>query len=168
MTPASILAGSAIIALGLYFGLRARAPAAALPSSPPAQIPSAEPSSSAAPVSSESAPPPKGADAPAPAVSVRPRSIAQADAAKAIESLRQTIKIRCFDPHKNDPGAPASVKFSYSGGFDAQGVEVARGLSDTRGAFFAPVSKCARELPMDLKIPPPGANISVEIPFEVP
>jgi hypothetical protein len=116
----------------------------------------------------ESVPPPKGVDAPAPAASVRPRAVAQADAAKAIESLRQTIKTRCFDPHKNDPGAPATVKLTYSGVFDGQGVEIARGLSDTRGAYFAPVSKCARELPLDLKIPPPGANIQVEIPFEVP
>jgi len=168
MTPASILVGAAIIALGLYFGLRARAPATTAPSAPSPTSPSAEPSGSAAPVSSESARPPKSADAPAPVVSVQPRSVAQADAAKAIESLRQTIKLRCFDPHKSDPGAPPSVKFTYSGGFDAQGVEVARGISDMRGAFFAPVSKCARELPMDLKIPPPGANVSVEIPFEVP
>jgi hypothetical protein len=168
LTPASILVGSGIIALGLYFGLRARAPTAISPgaASPPSR--SAEPSASDAPPSSESAAPPKRADAPAPPASVRPRSVAEADAAKAIESLRQTIKTRCFEPHKNDPGAPKSVKLNYSGGFDAQGVEVARGLSDTRGAYFAPVSKCARELPMDLKIPAPGVSISVEIPFEVP
>ncbi len=164
-TPIAILVGSAMIALGLYFGLRERLPgdapvgATASASSVAASV---TPSAAAPPVLEKTAPPVAAAP------SIEPRTLAEADAQKAVASLGQTIRTQCFDPHKSDPGAPRSVKFTYSGGFDANGVEIARALSEDRAARLPAISQCARELPMTLRIAPPGTNVNVTLVIEVP
>jgi hypothetical protein len=163
MLPLSILGGALIISVGLYLGLSSRA-APPTPATSAVQSPTGT-ATTAAPT----ADPYRAPDAPPqPASSVRPISASQAEAEKAIASLRKEITDHCWAPHKGDDGIPKKLKFIYSGSFDATGIEVARGLSEERGAVWGPVSTCARDLKMNLKIPAPGTVLNVTIPFEVP
>lgn len=161
-TPISIVVGSALIGLGLFFGLRERTVSA--PGAP--LVPSASPSTSASQGAPGSATPSaemRDADPP-PAAS----AAIDAEVKKATRALAKTLGDRCYAPHANDKEIPKHIVVTYSGSFDAKGFEVGRGFSETREGAYGPFSKCIRELPMDLRIAPPGKAISVVVPLELP
>lgn len=166
-TPHAIFAGSIVIAVGLYFGLRRDSPPPALPPPAPTTSSTAAPASSVSPAAPPLPPsvvPPVAVTAP----SARAQPTIDADVAEAIERLKQRTVKECWRPHAGEPGMPPKVKFIYSGSFDPSGVEVARGISDDRAANSPKVSACVRAFKMDLTIPPPGAYQNVNVPFEVP
>lgn len=171
-TPHAILAGSVVIAIGLYLGLRREPPpresmsAPASTTTPPTSSdggPSAAPQPSVAPLPSALPTP-----TPSLAPSARAQTTIDADVAHAIETLKQRVVRECWTPHVGEPGMPPKLKFVYSGSFDPSGVEVARGISEDRVAQSAKVAACLRGFKMDLAIPPPGAYQNVNVPFEVP
>ncbi len=165
-TPIAIIIAGALVGAGLYFGTRTNAPDApsATPSSTPPAVTSPLAPASQNPVTQplnvaplQPAPPPG-----------MPQDQVDAEVGKAIEGLRQRIIHDCYEPHKNDAGIPKKMTLGYSGGFDPNGVENARGLSDDRPTFFQPVSDCARKLPMDMKIATPGHTVSITQQMQFP
>ncbi len=158
-TPLSILGGSAIIALGIYFGLRER-PVIVGTTGASSSASAASPSASAAPTGS--------AVATTSAPAVAPSAVVDGEVKKATSALAKTMSERCYAPHANDKEIPKHIHIIYSGTFDAAGKEVARGISDSREDAYPPVSRCLRELPMDLAIAPPGRSVNVIEALELP
>lgn len=170
-TPLSILVGSAVVAAGLYLGLRERS----RDRDPSLDARAIVPSSASPPVPTPGTktvddPVVEGSTVPS---SVAPVSSAPSDAAtdaevgKAMGVLRGDIQKLCWAPHRGDKGAPKKLQFSYTGVFDAKGSEVGRAISDVREAFFSPVSECVRALPMNLRIAAPGRYINVTQTLEI-
>jgi len=144
----SILLGSAIIGAALYLGLRSPPPppAPSLPAS--AIVPAAPaPTEAAAPISHEQV---------------------EAQAAKALDAQKPTLRERCWDPaHKKKPTLP-KAEFVFEMVFDGKtGQEIARGIREAQGTP-PDVAICLRDQPMGLRIDPPGKSVKVEIPFTLP
>src|SRR5262245_55948606 len=114
-TPTAILIGSVIIAAGLFFGLRERAPA------PPPAAPSG--TTVAAPQQ-----PPQQAPAPPPAPPAVPREQVAKQVALALEKHRALLIEKCWKPSVEKQPTPASAKVTFNFTFDASGTMLARGL----------------------------------------
>jgi hypothetical protein len=160
----SVLLGSVVIALGLYFGLRASStaapyagPAHAAPGSAAPALPRGE----ALPRPAESGPAERGPPAPGTSVS--------ADAAAALAAMHGELKKKCWEPAIAAQPAPARSKYLVSLSFDKDGREVGRGISEIRDADSRPdVATCLRGVVAPLKISPPQQFVTVEIPLAFP
>jgi hypothetical protein len=148
---AAILAGSGLIALGLYLGLRARAPAAPRPT-PPA-VPSV-------PVKVPVKPPP-----PSPAEMT---ARVQRDAVAALDAQRATLIDACWTPIVAKAPDPPSASFVLVVSFDPQGHENGRGVTEPRGTSRHDVAVCLGEQPFSLAVPAPGMQVTVELPITLP
>ena len=163
--PLSILVGSLIVATGAYLGLREHATASPLssPTSPTASLTPFPTGTALEPFI------PSASARVAPSALPAPSNVETgAEVKKAVEDLRKQIVKSCWVPHEHDKEIPKHLKLIYSGAFDAAGNEIGRGLSDSREAYYLPLSTCARSLPMNLRIAAPGKNISVAEPIEIP
>ena len=161
--PLSILGASVIIALGIYFGLRAR------PLPPPSAPVVASRQPPTVVVREVPVRPPERAEQSTPVLAPQTSKQAQIEAENAVDTtLVQQIASECYAPHANDPDLPAHLELVYDGAFDANGVEIARAISDVRGNVSVAVSQCARKLQLDLRIPPPGQPIHVNRTITVP
>lgn len=194
ITPLSILAGSVIVALGLYFGLRAApqprepapqetarradAPARSRPESPFAdrerrrvfddEMPEDEPTEAAAEAAQ---PPPIAASRPGPAGTPaaetrEPTRVEQASA-EAFESVRSEVR-ECWNSLPDDPEAPSSVALDLSLSYDAEGNLIASGVSENREARRDGLAQCLGPIVHGLRIPAPGSNTSVQVRVTVP
>lgn len=162
LLPASILAGCGVIAAGLYLGLRASQPAAPPASSRP--LDSAPAATSVAPPSAQAAPPPARVDADA----VQKR-VQEAAAAAIEKEKREKYLPQCWVPALEENPQPPTSKHFFVLGFDAEGRESVRGLSDIRGESRAEVGACVQRVPMGIRIsPPPGIPVNVQVPLEFP
>lgn len=139
--PVAILIGCGMIAGGLAVGLRGGSEA------PPPEV-----------VAPEAPRPPRPAEAPA----VRSLAVVTADAIAALEYQRMTLRSRCPPA----PGQRFGVLLNVT--FDAQGVEVMRGLSEERGNSLPELTRCVTDKLTPLRVPPPGAMVRVEIPLALP
>ena len=150
-TPVAIVAAGALIGLGLYLG-RARAPAG------DGVVEHA--SSAAAQVN----PRPVGP----PTFTTVPQSQVAAEAARALEAQRAALVERCWNPlARSRPTAkPYRCVFTFT--FDAGGEQLARGVAEDRANERSELGGCVSSALTSLKIPPPGANTSVEVPFTLP
>jgi hypothetical protein len=103
-----------------------------------------------------------------------PAAIAQAVVARAteqardqIESLRAQIVSRCW-PAGGLPGGRSSATLSFNVAFDAQGREIARGISEQRRAPAGEFARCLRKMEAPLSISPPGTNVGVSFAVTFP
>lgn len=141
---AAILAGSALIAAALYFGLRARA---------------VEPHAAAEPT-----PAPREQPADPTALAAR----AQANAARALDAIRPRLLAECWAPSRAAAADPPRVRYLLDVTFDAGGKQIALGVVEERGLARADVAKCLRRQPLDLRIDPPGSSVRVQLALELP
>ncbi|MDC0677478.1 hypothetical protein [Sorangium atrum] len=167
-TPTAILLGSAMISAAVYLGLR-HGPAG-VPTEPrpvggaPWQPADAVSSAGAAlaPGAGASARP---LQAPAPSV---PREQVAMQAARALEAHRPALIERCYKPAAAARPAPRGVKYIFNLTFDARGRQLARGIIEDREASSPEVTACVVDALPAVAVPPPGANVRVDVPFSLP
>lgn len=160
LVPAAILAGFAMVAIAVYFGLKGA------PARPPVQV------ASPAPTSAALEPPPRPAALPLgpPEPPSALREAVEADAKKAVAAERSaTFVTRCWAPAIAAKPQPAASRYSLQMTFDATGKEIARGLSEIRGVDSRPdVAQCLRGLPIGLTVPARGATVQVTLELSFP
>lgn len=139
-TPVAIVIASAVVATGVYFGLRAQGPA-------PGQTPVAL------------------APAPAPPVD---RAQVAAHALAALAYQRPHLLARCYRPAAVAAAEPPIVQYQLDLSFDARGVQIMRGIVELGGDHSPELTRCLTDTLTPLLIPPPGAPASVEISLRFP
>lgn len=139
--PAAIVIAGGAIAAGAYLGLRDRAPAS---------VP-ATPSAVAAPVPV------------APPVAVD-RGLVTRQALEALAYHRPQLLARCYRAIAER--RPAAFTFDVT--FDAQGSQVMRGVVEAPGTSTPEITACVTENLPSLKIPPPGAVVTIDVPLQLP
>jgi hypothetical protein len=141
---------------------QASAPVARDPMRPvaPAAVPPPAQSVPAAP-----APPPRAAPAPVtPELATRVKT----EATEQLELLRPEIVAQCW-PRGGLPKGRTTASVTFNITFDAQGREIARGITEDRRAPAGEFARCLRQLPATaLAIAPPGSNVGVSIPVSYP
>ncbi len=185
LIPGAILLGCTVIALGVYLRPSAPTPASggadpAAESAAPRPSPAARPSGSTG--QSTAVPPgggaPPGGDAPSlpagvgllpPGAPAAVQAAADKAAADAIAEMKKSVFLpKCWQPSLAKAADPPKVKFVYEVTFNPAGTQIARGINEDRSGYRQDVSACLNALPMDLKIPPPGTNVRVSLPLELP
>jgi len=154
-TPAAIVIAGALVGAGVYFGGRRGA------ETPPRDSPSAPAPALDPPRASPPAPPPV---APLPADKAR----VAADAAAALDEQRATLVEKCWAPSARAQPTPPSMKLTYNFTFDAQGNQLARGVTLDRATARADVTSCLNGAVLPIHVPPPGASVAVDVPFALP
>jgi hypothetical protein len=118
---------------------------------------------------------PDAAPAPAPAAAAAPSraevvALATSSARAQLEGFRASLLSRC-DASPAPGEAPRVGKLTFNLTFDANGREIARGISEDRRARLSPpVARCLRELPRigSLAIPAPGVTVGVKVAMTFP
>jgi hypothetical protein len=158
-TQSAILIAGALIAAGLFFGLRGREP-------PPASGPAVSVPGSGTLVSSPAPTPPPAP--PAPSAAAPDRAIVMAAAMKELERHRAAVVEKCVKPALAQRPSPPQIKLGFDVTFDPQGKQIARGVSEDRETRREGVSTCAMETLPELQVPAPGAHVRVELPWTLP
>ena len=140
-TKVAIVLGSVIVAVGLYFGLRGRAPEVA----PRPRV--------AAPVER---------DEPGPTVEA---AVVTGQAIEALKYHHRALYERCYAPAMQG-AAQRPVRMVLQVTFDARGEQVMRGVVERREAASAEVTRCVLEQLPALRVPAPGAVVAVELPLD--
>jgi hypothetical protein len=160
---AAILAGSALIALGLYFGLRGQertpvnAPASSLPVVSPA---AATPSPST---------PPLAAPPATPAGPSRAEVLGtEARVEKAVAAARPKLKTECWDPSAKKNPAPASVKLTFNVSIGPRGKPISWGVSEHREATRSDIIDCVTRELGKIEVAPPSQPVVLDVDFELP
>lgn len=146
-TSLTILLASAIIALGLYFGLRR----------PPVEV----------------APQP-GAPAPTPAPTTpqppAPQAPTEAQITAHVNDLVARVlpswKAACWD--SVDPATRKPGRYFATLAFDATGKLVIFGITEIRGESDRLVAECLRKQEHPFSVPAPGQPLSYDVPFPIP
>ncbi len=155
MSPSSaIVVGSLIVAMGLFFGLRAREPAPTVVREP------------APTVTRE----PAGPSATVPGVPtvVAAAGVVVAQASEALMYHRSALRERCYGPAVVGLETPPAVKMTFHLTFDAGGSQVVRGVTESRGTSIPEVTKCVLEQLPPLRVPAPGAVTQVDVVLDLP
>jgi hypothetical protein len=90
------------------------------------------------------------------------------DATRAVVARRSEIRSQCWDALPDAEDAPAEVPLGLSISFDASGKVLASGVSEDRETARAGVAACVGPIVHSLEIPPPGANVGIELSITVP
>lgn len=158
-----------MIAAALYLGLQQRpAPAPADPGPPERRAGAAEPAPSGQPATRPPEPAAAAAAAPAPAASAPSREAVARDVAKALEAHRAELVQRCWAPSAAKSAEPKEVRYLFNFTFDADGWQIGRGVMEDRRFARPDVTACMGPLLPRLKIPPPGAPVSLDVSFTLP
>ena len=147
--PAAIVIGAAMIAAGLYFGLRARPEAVVAPA--PVPLSSVAPRAMVPPP-----PPPPAADAAA----------ATKEVAAVIASKRPELAKACASLLTPPSKEPKRVDLNIT--FDASGKEIVRGVTEPRGRSTPGLGNCVTDALPPLTVTPQGVTVRVEVPVELP
>lgn len=152
LTPTAILVGAVIIAVGAYLGLRGRAPepAPAQPAVTATATPSLAPTAAPGPV---------------------PPSTRYTEAVKkALEAVkRDTFVPKCWKPAISRDPKPAQSSYTIEMTFNAEGIEIARAISELRAKESRPdVAECLRQQSIGMRIEPPGSSIALTLPLVFP
>jgi hypothetical protein len=163
LLPGAIVLGAALIALGLFLGLRDRqapvvATSAAQPLAPPPVLASS--AAQALPlISAQAAKTAASADV----------SRAQTEASRALAQTKQSLLTACWAPSIANAPEPPTSRYTVEVSFNVDGVEVARGISEVRGVpSRQDVAECLRKRPGTLRIPPPRSPVTVELTLDFP
>ena len=181
LIPLSIVVGCSIIGVGLYMGLHSPSqPGASAPASQLAGGPAAtEMRPTSLPSSTGVSPPAVATAAGAPGFPAIPpvqgvpaevQAAAERSARDALLAEKKTTLIpKCWQPALQKVPQPAVAKYQLDVMFDAQGVQIGRGLHEDRSAMRPDVANCISEQPMTLRLsPPPGIPIHMLLPLEFP
>ncbi len=172
-TPTAILVGSVVVALGLYWGLRASGTA----DEPTAAAGPSAPGGEPLPAATRSAPGPRPSTEKLPGLQASSatsgdrlplRSQVELAATQALESKRAAWVKACWDPSFAKNPEPSKAQYILDMTFDATGKEISRGINEVRGYERGDTAMCLREQPMDLTIDPPGANVRVRLELALP
>jgi len=162
LLPASILGGSVIIALGLYFGLSARVqPPTPTGSTSAIGAASGTPSPASVPVPSSPSPDVRVED-PA-ALAVRDKQTVDA----SLRALHAGWVEKCWKPALTHNPTPSRSRYAVNVSFDAAGRQVILGISELRGESRPDVGQCLRQQVLSLSVEPGAGsrNVSTEILF---
>jgi hypothetical protein len=163
----SVLGAGAMIAVGLYLGLRQR------PSEPPGTVASgAAPGASiTAPIATPQ-PPANGSPVPVPTLGDVPKAEqARVETAvrAAIEKAKPGVVEKCWKPSFAKTKDPASIKLHWNGTIGIAGEPTSFGFSEDRKASRPDVAQCVRDTSIEVKVtPPPAAPVLVDVPFDLP
>lgn len=159
LIPASILLGSIILAIGLYLGLSQRPIVLdrELPSQPSSEL------ATLGPAVEPTAPTPT---TPSPKV----YEIAGKQIELAINRAKTDLFVpKCWKPIVEAQPEPATSHYTINLTFNADGVEIARGISEIRDTDSRPdVANCLRMLPIGLTIPPPHTPVAMTLALDFP
>lgn len=98
-------------------------------------------------------------------IQAQPLSQTEANALAALQVRHADMVAACWS---FDAGLPP-LAFIFSMAFDATGHEVGRGLSEDHSAPFNQVGTClTRRFPPELRIPAPGAPVSLQVQLVLP
>ena len=162
-TQTAILLAGAMIAAGLFFGLRGREPPP--PPSPAAPSPNTSYSTESAPARPTAEAPSRPPDVAPPAAPVPPDNAAVAAAAlKEMERHRATVGSKCFPPGS----PPGKTKVQLNITFAPGGTELTRGIREYRDAAVRGTGQCINDALPPLKVPAPGSQVFVEIDWSLP
>lgn len=179
-TPTAILIAGAMIAVGLFFGLRRPEPAvmpnntagsgAVETARPGTTSSNAQQSRVTAGAATQDQRPQRGAEG---APGEPPRSAQTAGenlalATAALEKHRAMMVAKCVSPAMAKQPTPPQVKLTFNLTFDAQGKQLMRGIAEDRATSRAEVTQCVTDQLPALEIPPTGANVYVEVPWTLP
>lgn len=110
---------------------------------------------------------PGGFGMPAAPPEVQSKVVAQA--AKAIEAMKPTFLKTCWEPAVKQAPEPAKAKYNFNMTFDGKtGKELSRGISELREMSRGDVGQCLRRLPLSLSVDPPGMNVNIDLPLDLP
>ena len=174
-TPAAVLVGSVIIACGLYFGLRARAPAVVPTSAgggPPGASVAISSGSAVVPGAASSVQPPSSTAAAvllaqvAGATPAGPVEVNR-DVLAALETQRAALVSTCWKPASAGQAKPASATYDFDLSFDEGGHEVGRGLTG-RGGASTELTQCLYRNSPELIIPARGGRVHSRVRFTLP
>lgn len=140
-TSTAIVLAGALIGLGLFFGLRGLAPSVVAP-------PAAPPSPSSLPI----------IDA----------DVSRRHATDALAYHLETLRRSCYLPAVAGEPTPPTVGFELSYTFDPEGQQIMRGLVEVRGTERPEVTRCLTDTLPPLRIPRPGAVVTVTLPLSFP
>jgi hypothetical protein len=150
--PTAILLASGLIAAGIFFGLRAQAPAPPVVTVvPPTVVPPTVVPPTVVP--------------PAP---VATSELVVQQATEALAYQRTRLRDLCYRPAALAAGAPLSAVWTLNVTFDALGNQLARGVVEQRGTSTPDLTTCIGNETQPLRVPPPGRMIMVEIPLSFP
>jgi hypothetical protein len=108
--------------------------------------------------------PPAAAPQAAPAGRPTPELVARVahEASRVLEAARPDLAARCA------PSGAGGAQFTFNVTFDANGREIARGISEDRRHRAPKVASCLRRLPLGaLRVTPPGANVGVRVAMKL-
>lgn len=160
------LTGYALVALAVYFGLRAMRPAGPAPPHIPARAAQATSAQVAAPPTEARRPsdpperidPPGGGDA---------RAKLEPEVKAALEKHRKALVAACWEPVVGK--AAASGKFSVRVMIDADGRELARSVRRDSGPDDVTVIECLGDSKRwPIKVSPPGERVGVVVAISFP
>ncbi|MHB8872504.1 MAG: hypothetical protein ACYC8T_02350 [Myxococcaceae bacterium] len=93
---------------------------------------------------------------------------ANEQAAAALDREHPRFLSQCWKPTPL-PGMAPSARFTFQIVVDAEGKELARGISEDREEHRAGVGECLRNLPPEpLHIDPPGHTVTLDVPVVLP
>jgi hypothetical protein len=153
MLPLAIVAGSSIIGICIYLGLRAGAQPPAAVAPPPTSAPSIAVPRSVPPAEAPTPPPDPGR--------------VQRQAQAALDALRPGLSQLCWTPPA--AGEPEAIVLDYDVTFGPDGGIAMLGISERRDAFRTSVGACVRDQPRPaLPIDPPGEHVRVVLSLRLP
>jgi hypothetical protein len=117
-----------------------------------------------------SGPPERAVPRPAERLAATPQvvGLAAEEARAQLESVRPQLVSQCWPAGGLGRGRE-KARLTFHLTFDAAGREVARGISEDRGAPAGSFARCLRTLPIGaLSIPAPGARVGVRVALNFP
>jgi hypothetical protein len=138
-----------MLALAVFFGLRGLNPAA--PAAPPT-APPGPPALASAPPS----PPPVDL------------AVARQHAANALAYHRGALRQSCYLPAVAGEAPPPTISFTFNFTFDPEGLQIARGVVETRGEARQAITQCVLAQLPPLRIPRPGQVVTADLPLSFP
>ena len=90
------------------------------------------------------------------------------EAKAQLDTYRNEIVSRCW-PANGLPRGARTARLTVNATFDAQGHEIARGISEDRRAPAGEFARCVRNLGgIRLGVAPPGSSVAISIPMSYP
>jgi hypothetical protein len=165
-TQAAVIIAGGLIGAGLIVGLRGR-PSNAIPSSSDG-TPRTAPSSAATGREEQRSASPSAAESTSASARDERARGAREEALKALTPQMAAFRRKCWEPSLKKAAEPPRVTLVLNYTFDADGEQLARGISDVAGASRPDVTNCVGMELQPISIPPPGARTYVEVPFTLP
>jgi len=138
-----------MLSVGLYFGLRSLAPD--------------EIAVASAGLPAEAPPPPSPPPPP-----VLDPAVVQQHAVNALAYHRGTLRQECYLPAVAGESPLPTLSFEFNFTFSPEGVQIARGVTETRSASRPAITQCVLAKLPPLRIPPPAQVARVTAPLSFP